>query len=119
MMIRYLIPALLLALPPAAFAADILTTWSAVTTDSAGAALPSPVSEYRVYTCDDQLLATVPGDATEYREVGGADWMRSGDSVCRRVKAYRAPFEGAAGDGVYTAIVPGQTTVTTSAVPSG
>jgi hypothetical protein len=109
---RYLIPILAIILaacasaPMPAFAADLLTTWSAVTTDDTGAALPSAVEEYRVYPCGSgTAVATVPGSETELLETGV---VTGTGTYCREVAAFLSPFEGERAQGTVIVVVPGQ-----------
>lgn len=112
--LAWLLPALALAAGDPAIA-DLETTWSAVTTDDTGAALPAPVAEYRVYACGSaEPLAVVAGDVLGYIE---PDVVTGTGTHCREVAAYLAPFEGPRGQGTVVVVMPGTPNISLQALP--
>lgn len=112
------LPLLLIVLgaPVYAVEADLVTSWAAVAKDDAGAALASPVTEYRLYECGEASpIATVAGNVLTFTEQGV---ITGTGSYCREVTAFVPPFEGARAQGVVVLVVPGQSTnVTVQARP--
>ena len=106
---RFLLPlvaAILAAsLSMPASAADLLSSWTAVTTDDTGADLVTPVSEYRIYRCGEPApIASVGGSVTEFLE---EDVITGTGSFCREVTAYAAPFESTRTQATLVVVVPG------------
>lgn len=98
--------ALILLLPSIALAADLVTSWDAVTLDDAGQPLAAPVTEYRIYACGAaDPIAVVPAAELEHTEAGV---IAGSGTYCREISAYAAPFEGARAQGVVVLVVPGQ-----------
>lgn len=101
----FAILAALTLLPGLVLAADLETTWEAVTTDDAGADLPTPVDEYRVYPCGAETpVATVPGSETSLVE---PDVVSGTGTFCREVAAFLSPFEGERTQGTVIVVIPG------------
>jgi hypothetical protein len=102
-MFKLFVLASLYALSPIVLAADLQTTWQAVTTDDLGQPLPAPVTEYRVYACGGaEPIAIVTG--TSHIETGAV--VGTG-TYCRAVAAFLSPFEGERSEATVVVVVPG------------
>lgn len=99
---RFLILAALAAFSFAAHAADLQTTWDAVTVDDTGAPLTVPIDAYRVYACGGALIGSTTGAQTQYTEPN----VTTGN-YCREVTAVIGAFEGARGTGSLILVAPG------------
>lgn len=106
----------LLALFVASFAnaADLQTSWDAVTLDDVGNPLGVPVDSYNVYLCGASTpLVSVPGTQLQHLEPS----ITTGN-YCREVAAVVGAFEGARGQGSVILVAPGQTqNVNVQAIP--